>query len=153
MTEPPSDLPEHFTDADRTVAREYEVRSEKGEIVDGKRLTIMAERSTYRIDEEVRVIHAFEATEPGVELYVMGPKPVYGEYVDGTLATDPAPEWDEPWIPAIYDGPVLDGPGVDFNYEIETYRFSEPGRHEIVWRLDPLVSNTLVIECSIADQS
>lgn len=140
------DLPEHFTDTDSRVAGEYPNWPDKGAVVDGKRLTVMTAKSTYQLEEEIRVIHAFEATESGVEVFIMGPKTVYGEYLDGSLVTDPPPDERAPWIPQIYDGPVLEGPAVDFNYEITSYRLSEPDRHELVWRLGPLESNTLEIE-------
>lgn len=131
--------------ADQAVARQYPHWPDKGEVVGGRRLTIMTAKSIYEVGEEVRVIHVFEATAPGHEVYVMGPKPVHGEYVDGSLATPPAPAGEEPWVPAIYDGTVLESPAVDYGYEITTYCFSEAGRHMIVWKLGPLESNTLEI--------
>ena len=38
---------------------------DKGEIVGGKRLTILTNKDRYKPDEEVRVIHVMEAVEPG----------------------------------------------------------------------------------------
>ncbi|WP_152040849.1 hypothetical protein [Salinigranum salinum] len=131
--------------ADQAVADDYPHWPDKGPVVDGKRLTVMTARDTYEVGEEVRVIHAFEAPEPGVDVYVMGPKPVYGEHIDGTLATTPPPDGDEPWVPQQYDGAVIASPAVDYNYEVTTYRFAEPGRHVIRWELGPVTSNTLEI--------
>jgi hypothetical protein len=130
----------------QAIAREYTTWIDKGEVSQGRRLTIMTRPLRYTVGEPIPVIHVLEATEPGVELYIMGPKPIYGEYLDGRLVTEPAPAGDEPWAPVIYDGPVLSGPGVDFNYEITTYVFQEPGVHQLHWQLGNLRSNTLQIE-------
>jgi hypothetical protein len=70
----------------------------------------------------------------------MGPKAIYGEYVDGQLVTPAQPP------PEIYDGLVVDSPDVDYNYDITSYRFSRPGHHQIYWQLGDLRSNTLDIE-------
>jgi len=58
-----------------------------------------------------------------------GPKKVYDEYVDGKLVTSKGPG-EKP----TYDGRVADRPIVDFNYEITTYTFTEPGLHTIQWK-------------------
>jgi hypothetical protein len=94
----------------------------------------------------VRVIHVMEALEPDVPRYVVGPKEVIGESVDGELRTADAVPGVDPLVPATYDGPVLDGPGVDFNWEITSYRFAEPGRHVIVWEPGDLRSNVLTVD-------
>jgi hypothetical protein len=81
-----------------------------------------------------------EVVEPGHEVFVMGPKTICGEYVDGQLATPAA-------APAQgYDGPVLDSPEVDYNYDITSYRFAQPGIHQIYWKIGDLRSNTLNLE-------
>lgn len=126
--------------------RLYESWPERGVPVDGRRLTIMADPTRVRPDQHVEVLHVIEIFEPGRQLYVMGPKRVYGEYVDGRLATEPPPAWEDPLVPLLYDGATLPSPGVDGNYEITSYSFADPGPHEIEWRLDGLRSNVLVIE-------
>jgi hypothetical protein len=136
--------PDRFKTAeDLAVARGYPSWPDKGPIVDGRRLTVMTVRTSYRIGEVLRVVHALEVTEPGHELYVMGPKVVYGEYLDGRLATPPVPDEAEPFIPPIYDGEVVPGPGVDDHYEVTTYRFAEPGVHRVYWQLGAVRSNEL----------
>lgn len=80
----------------------------------------------------MRVVHVHEATRPGIELYVMGPKAIYGEYVDGVLAS-PAAAGHAPG----YNGLVLPSPGIDQNYEVSVYRLG-PGKHTIQWRFATL---------------
>jgi hypothetical protein len=126
---------------DVEVAKRYPAFANKGAVVGDRRITIMCRADKYRVGEQVRVLHVLEALKPGQKLFVMGPKAVYGEYVDDRLATaasaDPA---------QAYDGRVLDSPGVDYNYDITHYSFSEPGRHKIYWQMGELRSNTLEIE-------
>ncbi|MCL4849213.1 MAG: hypothetical protein KJ066_21880 [Acidobacteria bacterium] len=131
---------------DQAVARGYADWPDKGPVVDGLRLTILTKRLRCHVGEEVRVLHVLEATGPGHELHVMGPKAVHGERIDGRLATAPAPDVEDPWVPVLYDGAVVEGPGVDFNYEITSYTFDAPGRHRIEWQLGALRSNVLEIE-------
>lgn len=126
---------------DVQVAKSYPAFPNKGRVVGGRRITIMCRKATYLIGEAVRVIHVLEAPEPGHSIFVMGPKTVFGEYVDGRLATEESPEA-EP----LYDGRVLPSPGVDYNYDITTYSFEEPGRHTICWQMGELCSNTLELE-------
>lgn len=134
-------------DVDVELARRYPSFPEKGQVRDGYRLTILTHRAVYRVSEEIRVVHVCEAVAPGTELYVMGPKPVCGEYVDGRPATAPCPNPAEPLAPIEpYDGRVVPGPGIDTNYEITRYTFDAPGIHTIVWRLGELASNTRRIE-------
>ena len=94
----------------------------------------------------IDIYHVFEATLPGVDVFVMGPKPVYGESVDGSQVTPTGPAGEE-LAPALYDGEVLPGPAVDVNYAVTIYTFSSgSGSHTVTW--DPvsgLNSNTLVI--------
>jgi hypothetical protein len=131
---------------DRAVAAGYAEWEPKGSAVAGRRVTVMTAGSTYAVDDEVRVIHAMEALDPDVALYVVGPKEVIGESVDGELRTAAPQPGVDPLEPATYDGPVLAGPGVDFNWEITSYRFGEPGRHVIVWEPGELRSNELTID-------
>jgi hypothetical protein len=135
---------------DQAVARGYAAWPDKGPVVDGLRLTILTKRQRCDVGEEVRVLHVLEATGRGHELHVMGPKAVHGEWVDGRLATAAPPEVEDPWVPVLYDGAVVAGPGVDFNYEITSYTFDAPGRHRIQWQLGALRSNVLEIE--VADR-
>ncbi|MCG8418584.1 MAG: hypothetical protein MJE77_11645 [Proteobacteria bacterium] len=133
--------------ADQEVAMGYPAWSTKGALKNGRRLTIMTAASRYAVGDEVRVIHVVETLSTKDELYVMGPKSVLGEYVDGSLRTaEPAKGQDPLGPPMIYDGPVLSGPAVDYNYEITSYRFLSPETHKIVWKLGELRSNQLVIE-------
>ena len=125
---------------DIAVAKSYLLAKDKGNVVEGKRLTILTKKKHYQIDEEVRVIHVMEITEPGHKLFVMGPKPIYGENVDGNLVTPAEPP------EQIYDGAVLESPNVDYNYDITSYKFSESGRHQIYWQMGELRSNTLELE-------
>ena len=61
--------------ADRAVAAGYDNWADKGPVVAGRRLTIMAARSSYAPREELRVVHALEVVAPGPDLYPVGPKP------------------------------------------------------------------------------
>lgn len=131
---------------DKSVAQSYPKWSDKGSISDGKRLTILTQKNSYKVNEEIRVIHIFESIKLGDQVYVMGPKPVNGEYLDGQLVTDPPPNNEVPWIPLLYDGATLPSPAVDYNYDITSYSFSAPGTHQIYWQLGSLKSNTLTIE-------
>jgi hypothetical protein len=130
--------------ADVAVARSYPQVTDKGGVIGGRRITILTRNSRHLVGEEVRVIHIVEFTEPGQRAYVMGPKPVYGEYVNGQLVTDPVPEGD-PLVPLTYNGVTLPTPAVDYNFDITSYRFREPGARTIQWRLGPLHSNLLSI--------
>jgi hypothetical protein len=132
--------------ADVAVAKTYPRSKEKGPVVDGHRLTILAAKRRYRVGEEVRVIHVHEVVAAGDMVYVMGPKPIRGEMLDGKMATSMVLADGDPFVPEIYDGVTLQSPAVDYNWEITTYRFSAPGTHRIQWRLGKFDSNTLVIE-------
>lgn len=128
---------------DVAVARMYPEWPDKGPVIAGMRLTILIGKAKYQVNEEVRVIHVVEVLEEGHEVSVMGPKQVYGEYLDGELVTQPAPDWEDLLTPPFYDGAVEPSPAVDYNYEIMSYRFAKPGVHEIVWELGALRSNKL----------
>ncbi len=133
---------------DLAVARAYPEFQLKGEIHNGQRITIMTAKTQYRAGEEIRVIHVLEAPEAGHKLWVMGPKKIQEEYVDGKLASLPRSS------NFSYDGLVINSPGVDFNYEITSYKLTKPGMHTIQWKggeyhtlEDPgLTSNLLRIE-------
>ena len=113
---------------DFELAKTYHSFKDKGKLVNGQHITIMTKKTQYKVGEPVRVLHILEAVESGVQVYVMGPKTIYNEYVDGQLVTENGPGL------AVYDGAVIDRPIADFNYEITTYTFKEPGEHTIQWK-------------------
>ena len=110
------------------LAQTYPFFGSKGKTVKGRRITIMAEKTRYKLGETVRIIHVLEAVEQGVELYVMGPKPVFDELLDGQNL-NPLPKKTD-----VYDGKVVKGPAVDFNYDITHLTFTQPGKHTIQWQ-------------------
>lgn len=129
--------------ADAEVLKGYPA-AEKGPVIDGERCTIITARMRYQVGEPIRVLHVLEVLEPGRQVFVMGPKPVCDEYVDGRLETPPrAPDQD-------YDGTVLDSPEIDYNYEITVYSFSTPGPHMIQWCPNGRCSNTITVDVAPA---
>lgn len=131
---------------DQLVGLGYHLWEDKGETLDGRRMTIMSAPGPVHAGDEVRVIHVVEAPAPGWSVYVMGPKTVYGEYLDGVPVTPPPPGWADPFEPDIYDGAVIQSPAADFNYEITSYIFSAPGTYRIQWIMDGWESNVLTVE-------
>lgn len=132
---------------DVQTARGYPGAPDKGAWIDQRRITVLTARLRVRIGEPVRVIHVSETTRAGDQLYVMGPKPIRGEQVDGALRTAPAPTSGDPLMPAgLYDGRVMPAPAVDYNWDVTEYSFSSAGSHTIEWKLGALVSNQLVVE-------
>ncbi|MGH9164422.1 MAG: hypothetical protein ACRDZW_02770 [Acidimicrobiales bacterium] len=127
------------------MAAGYQAWPDKGDVVDGARLTVMAARTTYGTGEAIRVVHVVEVVEAGRPVYVMGPKPVAGEEVDGAPTGGAPPAEGDPLVPADYDGATVDGPAVDDNYDVTLYRFGAAGTHEIRWNLGRRVSNTLQV--------
>jgi len=115
-------------EADRKLARSYPEFKDKGEVVDGRRITILTAKTEYEVGEEVRVIHVLKATKPGLTVYSMGPKTIDEDYVDDKLAVQQGPDR------TGYHGRVMRSPAVDLNYEITSYRFAKPGTHTIFWR-------------------
>jgi hypothetical protein len=128
------------------VREAYEQWPDKGPLCDGRRLTLLTEDDTLAPGDTLRVAHVYEITEPGGELWVMGPKPVYGEQLDGRAVTPEVPDDDDPLAPLNYDGRVLPSPGIDHNFEPTTYHFKRPGEHELTWQIGELRSNTLRVE-------
>jgi hypothetical protein len=131
---------------DLTVARTYHSFQEKGHVTDGQRITILTSKLEYKIGEPVRVIHVLETIEPGIKVYMLGPKPIAGEYVDGNLVGQKGP------LRIKKGGMVVDRPIANFNYDTTTYTFSSPGPHTILWMGyggvdddNPLGSNMIVI--------
>jgi hypothetical protein len=137
---------EQTSPEDEELAGSYPSFRDKGTPVDGYRLTILVSGGAHRVGEPVRIVHVCESVTPGKDLFVMGPKPVYDEYVDGRLATLPTPAGEHPLAPSAYDGRVVEGPGVDFNYEVTQYRFDAAGSHAVQWRPPPFASNVLHVE-------
>jgi hypothetical protein len=133
-------------DSDVLVARSYPTAPSKGDWHDGRRITILTRATRVKAGQPVRIVHVVESTRRGDSLYVMGPKVVVGEHIDGTLATTPAPTSGDPLAPSeFYDGRALPAPAVDYNYDITQYQLPV-GRHILEWKLGPLRSNQLVIE-------
>lgn len=128
------------------VPEAYAAWPDKGPLVEGRRLTVLTDATDLKPGDTLRVAHVYEVTRPGASLYVMGPKPVYGEQLDGRAVTPAVPNGDDPLAPGEYDGRVLPSPGIDHNFETTSYTFRRPGRHELTWRVDDLVSNTLTVE-------
>lgn len=130
---------------DVELALSYPSFKEKGPLQGGgRRLTLLVQDRVYGIGEEIHILHFLEETQPGAELYIMGPKPVYGEYLDGQLQGGAPPPLDYPWM-TVYDGEVLSSPELDYNFEISRYRFESPGQHRVQWKIGDAVSNTLLI--------
>lgn len=124
---------------DVEVAQRYPRSSSKGALVNGNRITILTAKSRYRVNEPVRIIHVHEVAAPGQRVYVMGPAPIYHEFVDGIQVTP-----DPPMVRG-YAGMVVRSPEANYNYEITEYCFTEPGRHTIQWRDRDLRSNLLTV--------
>jgi hypothetical protein len=131
--------------ADEALAARYGAWPDRGEPHEGVRLTLLCERTRVAPGEEIRVVHVQEVAPGGPDLFPSGPKPVYGEYLDGALATEPARPGD-PFLPVVYDGATDPPPGVDTAFQVTVYRLSAPGTHEIVWAPGPYRSNTLRVE-------
>jgi hypothetical protein len=129
--------------ADQAVARGYPQWPDKGPLKEGRRITVMARKTAYARGEEIHVIHVYEVSVPGQHVYVMGPKPIYGEYLDGKLSTCELPPEEDPFAPMNYNGRVSVSPAVDYNYDITRYNVSDPGRHQLYWQIGGLRSNTL----------
>jgi hypothetical protein len=128
------------------IKRRYTSWADRGEPRDGRRLTIMSPATEVAPGEPVEVEHVLEALGPEHELYVMGPKPVYGERVDGVPVGPEPPEWEDALAPRLYDGATRPGPGLDVNFEVTRHAFADPGPHEIVWEASGLRSNVLRVE-------
>jgi hypothetical protein len=131
---------------DVEVAKSYPRSKQKGPVIDGHRITLMTAKRRYRVGEEVRVVHVHEVVTPGEVVYVMGPKPVRGEMLDGKMVTPLVLADGDPFVPEIYDGVTLQSPGVDYNWDITTYRFTAPGVHRVQWKLGKYESNVLGFE-------
>ncbi|MGL4599205.1 MAG: hypothetical protein ACRCYO_16915 [Bacteroidia bacterium] len=135
------------SEADLELLKNYPKAKSKGAWLNGTRLTILAAKLNYAINEPVRIGHVVEETNLGRELYIMGPKKVSDEYVQDVLETYTSinPEGRYPWLPLVYDGKALPAPNVDYNFDITEYRFEKAGVYTIQWRPGKYRSNTLTI--------
>jgi hypothetical protein len=132
---------------DFAVAKSYHSFQDKGPVKDGQRITILTAKLKYKAGESIRVLHVLESVKSGIEVYVMGPKTITDEYVDGHLAAPKGP------LSEAYDGAVINRPIADFNYGITTYTFASPGNHTIQWKgygglgdkSQPLESNIITL--------
>lgn len=115
--------------SDLALARSYRGLKYKGEIVNGVRKTIMTRKQRYRIGEPVRVIHVLESVQYGPQMSLMGPEPICTEYVDDKLADNQFCHGSR-----SVSGGVTWYPSTNFNFDISTYRFNEPGIHTIRWK-------------------
>lgn len=141
--------PVEAPERDLQVASGYDRWADKGEVLSGRRITILTEKAEYSVNEEMRVLHVLEVVEPGHPIFVMGPKAVFDEYLDGVVHGDsPRARDGDPFLPAFYNGRVLESPGLDFNFEITCFRFPRPGTHRIRWQPGRWKSNVLEIEVS-----
>jgi hypothetical protein len=130
---------------DQALAKTYPTWPTKGAASNGIALTLMTAKTSYAIDEEVRVLHVLDVSEPGRAVFIMGPKVPPDEFVDGKRVT-PEPEIpDYPWV-GNYDGATLPSPAIDYNYEITSYRFTTSGTHTVEWQLGGLRSNTITLQ-------
>jgi hypothetical protein len=102
--------------------------------------------SDLKAGETIEVIHVADFVEEGREVYVMGPKTIYGEHIDGVVQNELPPYFEDALIPIFYNGAVITSPALDFNYNITTITFKEAGIHTIVWQPGDYSSNTLEIE-------
>ena len=132
-----------FQPEDERLLEAYDGFDDKGAPAHGYRITLMSATTRVGVGDIIRVLHVCESVSDDAPLYVMGPKPVRGEWVDDVLSGDAPPTSHNPFEPASYDGRVKQGPGVDANYEVTRYRFDEPGVHTIQWRIGNAVSNAL----------
>jgi hypothetical protein len=132
---------------DLAVARLYPEWRDKGLVTDGRRITILSKKQRYQVNEEVRIIHVMEATLPGYEIYMMGPKQILNETINSRLQGEESLlEIADPFVPEEYDGRVLDSPATDYNFDLTRYTFEEPGQYNICWQPGKWKSNTLGIE-------
>lgn len=133
------------TARDDAVVRSYPKSTARGPLIGGMRMTLLTEKTRVARGEEVRVIHVLEIEAAGKDLFVMGPKPVAGEHLDGNLVTPRVPIVGA-FTTEVYDGMVVRSPGVDTNYDVTRYTFANAGVHTLEWRDGVQRSNTLCIE-------
>jgi hypothetical protein len=133
-------------DADVALADRYHQWADHGAVVGGRRVSICCAEADYRVGDEIRIVHAMEVIEPGHDVFVMGPKEVFDEYVDDVACGRAGGiEGIDPFSPAEYDGRVAQSPAVDTNFMTTVHTFSDPGDHEFSWRPGSLRSNVVRI--------
>ena len=130
---------------DTLVAGKYPLFEDKGPLEDGMRITVLTAKSEYEVGEEVRVIHILDAPGSGVDVYVMGPKPIREEYINGEPATPPAEGM------GTYNGVVLQSPHADYNYDVTVYTFDEPGGYYIQWKGGGANGEDIGLESNVLD--
>ena len=129
---------------DREVLFKYYGYESKGELNEGVRVTILTNKTKYRVNEEIKVIHVYESLATGHELFINGPKRIYDELVNGKLVTKTSSIKEYPWI-GLYDGITIPSPNLDYGFDITNYKFSEKGLYVIQWNPGIYKSNKLEI--------
>lgn len=122
----------------------YNPQSNTKKFVNEERVTILSKKTNYAVNEPVKIVHLFESSSANNELYINGPKQIYDEYVNSSLKTETAASNSYPWT-TIYDGEVIQAPGIDYAFDITEYQFNEPGTYLIQWKPVGLESNLLKI--------
>ncbi len=123
----------------------YPFWMDKGPIKNQRRLTITCQKTIFKINEAIRIAHYIEELDSGQIIYGMGPKQITNEFVNDSLCTPSSLDSNTPWLGLTYDGEVTDSPGLDYNFEITTYRFSKEGTYTIYWKPGDYCSNGLII--------
>ncbi len=131
---------------DGDLGANYKDWVDKGVPMAGRRLSIATLHAKYKVGETFHVIHVLETVSEDLDAYIMGPKEVFGEYLDGIPSSRAWTAGEDPFTPLEYDGRVVRGPYWDAHFIHTNYTFMRPGTHEIVWRLGGLQSNTLKVE-------
>jgi hypothetical protein len=129
---------------DRDVLFNYYSYENKGEIIEDNRVTILTNKTKYRVNEEVKIIHVYESLTKGKELLINGPKRIYDEFVNGELVTEISSTKEYPWI-GLYDGITISSPDLDYGFDITNYKFSKKGLYVIQWNPGIYKSNKLNI--------
>lgn len=137
--------PAPCAEPDAAVIRTYATWPAHGRARRHVRFSIGTAATRVKVGARVRILHVMESLDKS-QLWVMGPKAVYGLTVDGKLRGTLGPNvgGSEPWLGETYDGAVEPGPGLDTNFEISEFLFETPGRHTVVWHVGAWTSNTLV---------
>ena len=132
---------------DISTATNYVFWKNKGNIIEGCRVTIMSKKESYSCSEEIRIIHVLEVLKAGYLIYINGPKQVSNEFVNDEPYTGKIDSRQEdPFKPDTYNGRIVESPGIDYNFEITSYRFKENGIYNICWSPGKWKSNVLEIE-------
>ncbi len=130
---------------DTKCLREYSTSNSKGKWSQDRRISILTDHLTAKVGETIKIFHVFEDRSIGQELYIMGPKLVYGVWTDGKCTSAVPEGLAEYPFTLIYDGRTLPSPGWDYNFAFTTVSFNAIGKHEVVWKIGDLESNQLSI--------